>query len=116
MSLISSLAISQQTINASIQHDRMTRNYILYVPAIYDVNTPVALLFNFYEYSRNAKQQLFSGDFRLIANTDDFIIAPPEGTLDGLGITHFNVGWKVEQWMMRVLLPRCWTHWHHSMP
>jgi poly(3-hydroxybutyrate) depolymerase len=54
LAMLPVLTLSRQTINASIQHDGMTRDYILYVPAIYDVNTPVALLFNFHGYSRNA--------------------------------------------------------------
>lgn len=89
------LAIStfgQQTINASITHDGMQRDYILYVPASYDGTTAVPLLFNFHGYTSNAQQQMFYGDFRPIADTANFIIAHPQGTLDGSGTTHFNVG------------------------
>jgi polyhydroxybutyrate depolymerase len=91
--LLPCLAISQQTINASIQHGGLTRDYILYVPALYEEGTPVALLFNFHGYTSNATQQMFYGDFRPIADTAGFIIVHPQGSLDGLGITHFNVGW-----------------------
>lgn len=89
------LAIStfgQQTINASITHDGMQRDYILYLPASYDGTTAVPLLFNFHGYTSNAQQQMFYGDFRPIADTANFIIAHPQGTLDGSGTTHFNVG------------------------
>ncbi|XOV66055.1 MAG: T9SS type A sorting domain-containing protein [Fluviicola sp.] len=82
----------QQTINASITHDNMQRDYILYVPASYNGTTAVPLLFNFHGYTSNASQQLVYGDFRSIADTAGFIIVHPEGTVDNNGATHFNVG------------------------
>jgi polyhydroxybutyrate depolymerase len=86
-------AFAQQTINASITHDGLQRDYILYVPAVYDGTANVPLLFNFHGYSSNANQQLFYGDFRAIADTANFIIVHPQGTLDNTNTTHFNVGW-----------------------
>lgn len=85
-------AFGQQTINATITHDGLTREYILYVPASYDGSTAVPLLFNFHGYTSNAQQQMFYGNFRPIADTANFIIVHPQGTLDGTGTTHFNVG------------------------
>lgn len=96
--LISFLTVtshSQQTINASITHGGLQRDYILYVPAIYDGNTAVPLLFNFHGYTSNAGQQIFYGEFRGIADTANFIMVLPEGTEDNNGSTHFNVGWGV---------------------
>jgi polyhydroxybutyrate depolymerase len=84
---------AQQTINESISHGGITRDYILYVPANYTGTEVVPLLFNFHGYTSNASQQMFYGDFRSIADTAGFIIVHPEGTLDGNGTTHFNVGW-----------------------
>jgi len=86
-------AFAQQTINASITHGGMQRDYILYIPAVYDGTTNVPLLLNFHGYTSNANQQLFYGDFRPIADTANFIIVHPQGTLDNTGNTHFNVGW-----------------------
>lgn len=91
--LISTLAHGQQTINASITHGTLQRDYILYVPANYTGTTAVPLLFNFHGYTSNASQQMFYGDFRAIADTAGFIIVHPEGKQDGSGQTHFNVGW-----------------------
>ena len=39
---------AQQTINASITHDGIERDYILYVPEIYDGSTAVPLVLNFH--------------------------------------------------------------------
>lgn len=84
---------AQQTINASITHDAIQRDYIIYIPANYTGTTAVPLLFNFHGYTSNANAQMWYGDFRSIADTAGFIIVHPEGTLDGTGTTHFNVGW-----------------------
>jgi polyhydroxybutyrate depolymerase len=84
---------AQQTINGSIQHDGLTRTYILYVPANYAGTTNVPLLFNFHGYGSNASQQMTYGNFRPIADTAGFIIVHPQGTLDNTSTTHFNVGW-----------------------
>lgn len=86
-------SFGQQTINASITHGGLQRDYILYVPASYDSASPVPLLFNFHGYTSNANDQMWYGDFRSIADTAGFIIAHPQGTLDNTGATHFNVGW-----------------------
>lgn len=84
---------SQQTINGTIIHDGILRSYILYVPAIYSGNVNVPLLFNFHGYTSNANEQMVYGNFRPIADTANFIIVHPQGTLDNSGNTHFNVGW-----------------------
>ena len=51
----------------------------------------IFLVFNFHGFSSNATEQMFYGDFRAIADTANFIVVHPMGTLFG-GNTHFNVG------------------------
>ena len=87
------LCFGQQTINGTITHDGLQREYILYVPAMYTPASPVPLILNFHGYTSNAFEQMFYGDFRPIADTAGFIIVHPMGTVDLLGNTHFNVGW-----------------------
>ena len=91
--IVSITANAQQTINGSIEHDGLTRDYILYVPAIYSSDKPAQLVFNFHGYTSNANDQMFYGDFRSIADTEGFLIVHPMGTVDNSGNTHFNVGW-----------------------
>ncbi len=91
--LLTSMAYGQQTISASINHDGLQRDYILYVPANYTGAQNVPLLFNFHGYTSDATAQMYYGDFRPIADTAGFIIVHPQGKLDGSGQTHFNVGW-----------------------
>jgi polyhydroxybutyrate depolymerase len=87
------LSIGQQTINGSIIHDGIQRDYILYVPQTYSPEISTPLVFNFHGYTSNANEQMWYGDFRSIADTAGFIIVHPMGTLDNYGITHWNVGW-----------------------
>jgi polyhydroxybutyrate depolymerase len=87
------LGLAQQTLNLNIQHEGITRSYILYVPATYNGN-PAPLVFNLHGYSSNASQQLFYGDFRPIADTAGFILAVPNGTIQPgtLSTQFWNVG------------------------
>ena len=84
-------SFSQQTINASITHDGIQRDYILYIPELYDGSTAVPLVFNFHGYGSNAAQQMFYGDFRDIADTEGFLLVHPEGTTL-IGNQFWNVG------------------------
>ncbi len=86
---------AQQTINASIEHDGLSRDYILYIPANYDGTEAVALILNFHGYGSNAFEQMNYGDFRPIADTAGFLVVQPQGELLN-GITHWNVGgWTI---------------------
>lgn len=81
---------AQTTIVDSIIHDNIERNYRLYVPASYDGSEAVPLVFNLHGYTSNALQQELYGDFRPIADTANFLVVHPNGTLDGTGTTFWN--------------------------
>lgn len=91
--LLSVSASAQQTITDSIIHDGIYRSYILYVPAIYSPGTDVPLVINFHGYTSNAAEQLFYGDFRPIADTANFLLVHPQGTLDLSNQPYWNSGW-----------------------
>jgi polyhydroxybutyrate depolymerase len=84
-------SFAQQIINASITHDGIQRNYILYIPELYDGTTTVPLVLNFHGFGSNANQQMFYGDFRDIADTEGFLLVHPEGTTF-IGNQFWNVG------------------------
>jgi len=94
--LTMSTVFSQQTINATLTHDNLTREYILYVPASYDGNNPVPLVFNFHGYTSTAFEQMNYGDFRKIADEENFIIAHPMGTIGDDGEPYFNAQWVAD--------------------
>lgn len=81
-----------QSTSHSIQHDGLTRGYILYVPAIYDSTQQTPLVFNLHGYGSNNAQQEFYGDFRPIADTANFILVHPNGTFDPTSSRYWNVG------------------------
>ena len=83
---------SQQTINDSIMHDNMQRHYILYVPAMYNASNPTPLVFNFHGLTGTSTIAMWHADFRLIADTANFIIVHPQGLLNSSGVTHWNIG------------------------
>ena len=82
----------QQTINGSINHDNLNREYILYVPASYISSNPVPLVFCFHGYSSNMNANFAYTNFKAIADTAGFIVVHPQGTLDSSGTAHWNVG------------------------
>jgi polyhydroxybutyrate depolymerase len=84
------ICMAQQTIYESITHDGLEREYILYVPASYNGNDAVPLLFNYHGMGGTAYKQMESGDFRSIADTAGFLIVHPQGT--GMGIWNIGAG------------------------
>ena len=84
-------SFAQQTINASITHDGIQRDYIVYIPELYDGSSAVPLVLNFHGYGSNANEQMFYGDFRDIADTEGFLLVHPEGTTF-IGNQFWNVG------------------------
>ncbi len=86
------LLSAQQTFNRTIQHGGLTRQYNIYIPALYNAASPVPLLFNLHGYGSDNSQQAFYGEFRNIADTANFIIIHPNGTFDQSGSRYWNVG------------------------
>lgn len=92
--LISLAGWAQNTINGSFLHNGITRSYSFYVPAIYNPANPVPLVLNLHGYTSFGWQQSLYGDFKAIADTANFIVVHPEGTVQpGTANTQFwNVG------------------------
>lgn len=84
---------SQQTITDTIIHGGLNRTYILYVPASYNASNETPLVLNFHGYTSNSTEQMYYGDFRAIADTANFILVHPMGTLDGSNQPYWNSGW-----------------------
>ncbi|MEM7028949.1 MAG: PHB depolymerase family esterase [Chloroflexota bacterium] len=75
----------------SLHHDNLDRTYILYVPESYKETSPVPLMLNFHGFGMTANQQLKSADMRSLADTENFILVYPQGTLLD-GYPHWNAG------------------------
>ena len=83
-------ASAQTSISGTIQSGGLTREYLLYVPAIYTGNTPAPLVLNLHGYGSNSTQQQVYGNFRPIADTANFLVVHPNGTLDPQGNRFWN--------------------------
>lgn len=83
-------AEAQTTLSKTILHKGLTREYRLYIPAVYNSSTAVPLILNLHGYSSNNVQQEGYGNFKPIADTANFIIAHPNGTYDGSGNRFWN--------------------------
>lgn len=88
--LCSVMANGQTIINGSFDWDGIQRTYRLYIPASYNPASAMPLVFNLHGYGSNNVEQEQYGDFRPIADTAGFIIAHPNGTLDGSGNRFWN--------------------------
>jgi polyhydroxybutyrate depolymerase len=83
---------AQQTIDYTIMHDGLEREYILYIPESYSGDEASPLLCNFHALGSNAQQQMAFGDFRPIADRDGFLVTHPQGTEIEFGDRGWNIG------------------------
>ncbi len=83
--------LAQQTINGSITHDGLQRDYIIHIPSSYNTNTSIPLVFCFHGYGSNASTIMSYANFNYVSDTAGFIVVYPQGTLLQ-GTTHWNVG------------------------
>jgi polyhydroxybutyrate depolymerase len=87
---ISLSAFSQITISDSIYSGGTYRYFRVYIPEIYDSTYAVPLVFNLHGYGSNNLEQEYYGDFRNIADTANFILVHPNGTLNGSNQRFWN--------------------------
>ena len=76
-------------ITKSIEHDGITRTYIIYIPNSYDESVEHPLMFNFHGFGGRAADFVYAADMRSQAERDKFIIVYPQGSLLG-GFPHWN--------------------------
>ncbi|UYZ61589.1 extracellular catalytic domain type 1 short-chain-length polyhydroxyalkanoate depolymerase [Hymenobacter weizhouensis] len=89
--LLPVLIRAQTTVQGTIRHGGVAREYRLYVPRAYTGSRAVPLLFNLHGYGSSNQEQELYGDFRPIADTANFLVVHPNGTRDALGNRHWNV-------------------------
>ncbi|CAN5907326.1 hypothetical protein BH11BAC7_BH11BAC7_07860 [soil metagenome] len=83
-------SFSQTTVSGSFMYQSILRTYRIYIPAIYNPSVAVPLVLNLHGYGSNNTQQEAYGEFRPIADTANFIIVHPNGTLDQTGSRYWN--------------------------
>ena len=83
-------SIAQGYISATIEHDGLTREYNIYVPASYDGTTSFPLLFNLHGGGGTNSVWQSTSDMRPIADTADFILVYPQARPDPSDGNSFN--------------------------
>jgi len=73
----------------TLEHDGVTREYIVYIPNSYDNSSKVPLLFNFHGFDGDAKDYMQYADMRALSESGNFILVYPQGTLLD-GFSHWN--------------------------
>ena len=74
-----------------LSYDGITREYVIYVPDSYDGTSAVPLMLNFHGFGGIANQYLKYADMRPLADTENFILVYPQGSLLD-GDPHWNSG------------------------
>ena len=83
-------ASAQTTLTGTIQSGGLIREYRLYVPAAYTGSTAVPLVLNLHGYTSSGFEQDLYSNFRPIADTANFLLVMPNGTLDPQGNRFWN--------------------------
>lgn len=89
--LFSSIQLfAQTTIPGNFTHNGINRTYRLYVPAVYNPVLAVPFVLNLHGYGSNAFEQEVYSNFKPVADTANFLIVHPDGTVDGSGNQFWN--------------------------
>ena len=68
----------------TLEHNGLTREYVLFVPSNYNSTTEIPLLINFHGFGGNASEYMAYADMRSLAESENFILVYPQGSnLDG---------------------------------
>ena len=85
--LIPLFIYSQQQITETMTFDGIEREYIIYVPEIYQDGDEVPVLFSFHGGGGYASDFIQANDMRPLADTANFIAVYPQGAIDPEGGT-----------------------------
>lgn len=83
---------AQQELDRTMNYGGLTREYHLYIPAIYHGNKAVPLLFNVHGLGSNNLQQETYAYFNAIADTANFIVCLPNGSFLDSSNRFWNAG------------------------
>ncbi len=76
------IVIAQQTLEETLLHDGVEREYTVYIPAIYDGSSAFPLLFNFHGGGGDIASQIWTSNMRPLADTAGFIVVYPQALPD----------------------------------
>ena len=74
----------------TIEHDGLTREYLVYVPSTYTGDGSGPLLLNFHGFGDDASRHLEMADMRPLAEAENIILVYPQGSPLDTGESHWN--------------------------
>ena len=72
-----------------LTHDGQLRSFLLYIPEDYSSKNKYPLMLNFHGFGGTAENHMKNADMRNLAESNQFILVYPQGTLLG-GLPHWN--------------------------
>ena len=88
--IYNSTLFSQEAIQGTIMHDEIERSYILYIPDSYNGEEAVPLVINLHGYTSNAGEQMIYSNFFTLADSENFLLIHPMGTVNEFGEPFWN--------------------------
>jgi polyhydroxybutyrate depolymerase len=88
--LYSNATAAQLEAEGNITSGGLTRHFLIYVPQVYNADEAVPLVINLHGYTSNSLEQKLYTQFMPIADSANFILVYPDGTLDSGGTTYWN--------------------------
>ncbi len=88
--LYSNISTAQTETEGNITSGGLNRHFLLYIPEVYNANEAVPLVINLHGYTSNSLEQKLYTQFMPIADSANFILVYPDGTLDSGGTTFWN--------------------------
>ncbi len=86
------VGIAQTTLDKTMQHGGLTRTYKIHIPSSYDGSVDFPLVINLHGRLSTSQQQMAYTDFNKIADTANFIVCYPQGTIEpGLTTAYWNI-------------------------
>ncbi len=61
----------------TLEHNSLTREYVLFVPSNHNSTTAIPLMFNFHGFGGNAIEYMIYADMRSLAESENFILVYP---------------------------------------
>lgn len=83
---------AQDFIQKELVHDGIQREYMVYVPSIYDGSVKVPLVLNFHGFGGTAYDHYkYTSDMTSLADTANFLLVYPQGAAGSDGYSHWNI-------------------------
>ena len=83
---------SQEFDQVNFIHDGIDREYLVYIPNVYDSSESIPLVFNFHGFGGTAYDHYkYTSDMTSLADTANFLLVYPQGAAGSDGYSHWNI-------------------------